>query len=84
MPTFSTSNAPPPLSEDVVLANQRIEEIKIRLSELDVLSIRALRTKGIGRGKPEDDTSLSALEDEAETLRAELVTLQTQWGTEHG
>lgn len=59
----------------VVVAQARIAEIDIRLGELDTLSIRALRTKGVGRGVAKDDESLTTYEDEAELLRAERATL---------
>ena len=54
--------------------NPRVSEIKSRLSQIDIESIRALRGVGLGRGRPGDNASLSALEDEAEILWAELAT----------
>lgn len=50
----------------------RTAEIMARLSEIDLLSVRALRAKSIGRGQAQDDSTLTALEDEADALRLEL------------
>jgi hypothetical protein len=52
--------------------NPRIAEIKARLAQIDIESIRALRSKSVGKGKPADDTKLSTLDTEADNLRAEL------------
>jgi hypothetical protein len=53
-------------------SNPRIAEIKARLDQIDIESIRALRSKSVGKGKPADDTKLSTLDTEADNLRAEL------------
>ena len=54
------------------LPNPRIAVIKARLDQIDIESIRALRTKAVGKSKPADDTKLNALDAEADNLRAEL------------
>lgn len=54
--------------------NPRISEIKTRLEQTDIESIRALRAKSIGKNKAADDTKLSTLDTEAEALRLELTT----------
>lgn len=46
--------------------------IQAKLDAIDVKSIRSMRAKQTARGKPEDDTKLNALQDEAEALRAQL------------
>ena len=53
----------------------RIEEIKSRLLEIDLESVRPLRAKAYGTATPADDERLAALEQEAEALRAELAGL---------
>ena len=53
----------------------RIDEIKSRLNEIDLESVRPLRAKVHGAATPEDDAKLAALEQEAEALRAELAGL---------
>ena len=50
----------------------RVNEIKSRLNEIDLESVRPLRAKVHGTATPEDDAKLAALEQEAEALRAEL------------
>ena len=50
----------------------RAIEIKSRLLEIDLESVRPLRAKAYGTATPEDDAKLAALEQEAEALRAEL------------
>ena len=50
----------------------RIAEIKSRLLEIDLESVRPLRAKAYGTATPEDDAKLAAMEQEAEALRAEL------------
>lgn len=54
------------------MPNPRIAEIKTRLDQIDIESIRALRAKSVGKGKAADDTKLVDLDTEADTLRAEL------------
>lgn len=53
----------------------RTAEIKSRLLEIDLESVRPLRAKAYGTSTPEDDAKLAALEQEAEALRAELAGL---------
>ena len=62
-----------PTPEDAKLA--RTAEIKSRLLEIDLESMRPLRAKVHGTATPEDDAKLAALEQEAEVLRAELAGL---------
>lgn len=57
------------------LPNPRIAEIQARLTQIDQESIRALRSKQLNRGKPADNTKLTALDDEADALRVELAAL---------
>ena len=53
----------------------RMAEIKSRLLEIDLESVRPLRAKVSGAATPEDDAKLAALEQEAGALRAELAGL---------
>ena len=53
----------------------RIDEIKSRLNEIDLESVRPLRAKVSGAATPGDDERLAALEQEAEAVRAELAGL---------
>ena len=53
----------------------RMAEIKSRLLEIDLESVRPLRAKAYGTSTPEDDAKLAALEQEAGALRAELAGL---------
>lgn len=53
----------------------RIAEIDTRLTEIDVASVRPLRSKSNGRGIAQDDTTLTDLDDEAILLRTERATL---------
>ena len=53
----------------------RIAEIKSRLLEIDLESVRPLRAKAYGTATQEDDEKLAALEQEAEAVRAELAGL---------
>jgi hypothetical protein len=58
------------------LNEQQAAAIKGRLAEIDLESIRSLRAKGLpGKSKAADDEKLSALEAEAETLRAQLAAM---------
>jgi len=68
---LAAGNTPTPADP---IANPRITEIKARLARIDIESIRALRAKSVGKGKPADDTKLTALDTEADDLRAELAT----------
>lgn len=53
----------------------RVNEIKSRLNEIDLESVRPLRAKVHGTATPDDDAKLAALEQEAEALRSELAGL---------
>ena len=53
----------------------RMAEIKSRLLEIDLESVRPLRARVYGTATPEDDVKLSSLEQEAGELRAELAGL---------
>lgn len=68
----SANNIPEPAD---LTPNPRIGEIKNRLSQIDIESIRAIRAKQLNRGKPADDSKLTDLDNEAATLRAELADL---------
>jgi len=61
-------NAPTP--ED--LAAQRADEIRARLTELDLASIRPLRALADGSATDEDRLRIAALDAEAAALREEL------------
>lgn len=54
----------------------RIVAIQTRLAELDFASVRPLRAIAQGEAIQEDRDKLTALDAEAEALRAELHTLQ--------
>lgn len=69
---LSEGNTPTPADP---LPNPRIAEIKQRLVQIDQESIRAMRSKQLARGKAQDDSKLTALDDEADALRVELATL---------
>jgi hypothetical protein len=64
-----------PSAQAAQSAATRRKEITARLSAIDLDSVRALRAKTAGKGKPQDDTKLTDLDAEAETLRAKLATL---------
>ena len=51
------------------------QQIKNRLSQIDLESVRPLRAKVSGTSTPEDDATLAALEQEAGALRVELAGL---------
>ena len=51
------------------------QQIKNRLSQIDLESVRPLRAKVHGTATPEDDAQLAALEQEAGALREELAGL---------
>lgn len=51
------------------------QQIKSRLLEIDLESVRPLRAKVSGTSTPEDDATLAALEQEAGALRVELAGL---------
>ena len=69
---LAEGNTPQPAD---LTPNPRIGEIKARLAQIDIESIRSIRSKLSNRGHPADDTKLTALDDDADTLRAELATL---------
>lgn len=56
----------------------RTVEIKSRLLEIDLESVRPLRAKAYGTSTPEDDATLAALEQEAGALRVELAGLSDE------
>lgn len=62
--------APPPSEEEE--KQLQLAEIKSRLSQIDLESVRPLRAKVHGTATPEDDAKLAALEQEAEELREGL------------
>ena len=53
----------------------QIAVILARLDEIDMESLRPLRAKGAGNGNNEDTQKLEELEQEAESLRAQLANL---------
>jgi len=57
---------------DAHCAALRMEEIKARLMELDMQSIRPLRALADGTATEEDRLRIAALDVEAEALRTEL------------
>ena len=69
---FSLEPLPPSPEEQ---KQSRVTEIKSRLAEIDLESVRPLRAKVHGTATQEDDAKLTALETEAEALRAELAGL---------
>lgn len=56
----------------------RTVEIKSRLLEIDLESVRPLRAKAYGTSTPEDDAKLAALEQESGALRVELAGLSDE------
>ena len=54
------------------------QQIKNRLSQIDLESVRPLRAKAYGTATPEDDATLAALEQEAVALRVELAGLSNE------
>jgi len=56
-------------------AQQRIIEIQQQLTANDLASVRPLRAKLAGTSTDFDDNRLAELEEQAQALRAELVTL---------
>ena len=63
----------PPEPDEAELQAQRIAEIKARLQEIDLASIRPLRAKAAGTATAEDEARYTELETEAAALRLELV-----------
>ena len=64
---------PEPTQEE--LTQQRIKEIQSLLTANDLASVRPLRAKLAGTATEADDARLAELEEQAQALRAELVTL---------
>ena len=54
------------------------QQIKNRLLQIDLESVRPLRAKAYGTATPEDDATLAALEQEAGALRVELAGLSDE------
>ena len=69
---IALGNTPQPAD---LVPNPRIVEIKARLAQIDIESVRSIRSKLSNRGQPADDQKLTALDDEAAALRTELATL---------
>ena len=68
---LAAGNTPEPAEP---LPDPRIAEIQLRLLQIEQESVRALRGQAV-RGRPADITKLTKLEDEADTLRSELIGL---------
>ena len=66
---------PPPAPSQEELTQQRIKEIQSLLTANDLASVRPLRAKLAGTATEADDARLAELEEQAQALRAELVTL---------
>lgn len=65
----------PPEPTEEEKAQQRIKEIQSLLTANDLASVRPLRAKLAGTATEADDARLAELEEQAQALRAELVTL---------
>lgn len=65
----------PPEPTEAEKAQQRITEIQSLLTANDLASVRPLRAKLAGTSTDFDDNRLAELEEQAQALRAELVTL---------
>lgn len=65
----------PPEPTQAEKAQQRITEIQSLLTANDLASVRPLRAKLAGTSTDFDDNRLVELEEQAQALRAELVTL---------
>lgn len=65
----------PPAPSQEELTQQRIKEIQSLLTANDLASVRPLRAKLAGTATEADDARLAELEEQAQALRAELVTL---------
>lgn len=57
------------------LPSQRIDEIKERLAQIDIDSVRPLRAIAAGSHTQFDSDKLASLDSEAAALRAELASL---------
>ncbi|SIN72947.1 hypothetical protein [Halodesulfovibrio marinisediminis] len=66
-------STPQPTQDE--LTQQRIKEIQSLLTANDLASVRPLRAKLAGTATEADDARLAELEEQAQKLRAELVTL---------
>lgn len=66
---------PPPEPTEEEKAQQRTKEIQSLLTANDLASVRPLRAKLAGTATEADDARLAELEEQAQALRAELVTL---------
>ncbi|KAF1073597.1 hypothetical protein [Halodesulfovibrio sp. MK-HDV] len=66
---------PAPQQSKAEKAQQRITEIQSLLTANDLASVRPLRAKLAGTSTDFDDNRLAELEEQAQALRAELVTL---------
>ena len=64
-----------PLAEVLKTDEDRRADILARLDAVDTATIRPQRSISTGKGTPEDQAKLAALEAEAEALRAELAAL---------
>ncbi|MEZ6854191.1 hypothetical protein [Halodesulfovibrio aestuarii] len=77
----------PPAPTEQELAEQRISEIQQALTANDLASVRPLRAIFDAQKKavapdPQDEARLTELEEQAQTLRAELATLAAQLNTD--
>lgn len=68
----------PPEPTELELVAQRIAEIQQELTTNDLVSVRPLRAKVAGTATEFDENRLAELEEQAQALRAELVTLTTK------
>lgn len=73
--TLEAIPAPPVPPVPPSAAQIRAGEIRERMLAIDADSIRSLRAKSAGKGKPADDAKLNALDAEADALRVELAGL---------
>ena len=71
----SLTKPKPPEPTEAEKAQQRITEIQSLLTANDLASVRPLRAKLAGTSTDFDDNRLAELEEQAQALRAELVTL---------
>lgn len=66
--------------QEEVTKQEKIEEYKQKLKEIDEKSARSMRAKLAGTSTPEDDTYLSNLEAQAEEYRQKIKELQDNLG----
>lgn len=75
------TDIPQPTEQDLQSAQARLDdrarkkEIRARLQEIDVESVRPIRAKSTGQDKQADRDRLDSLENEAQSLRDEMATL---------